>query len=327
MPLAVADFFEELRRQSTQAPKHNNPHRHDAVELALREYFSINPYQLVLRSAFKQWFDQFEKVSPRCREDLFYVAVYFFPWCKNYHKLLVIDMLTVVLIELDDIPQLDRQFLTDEIVSAVRNLTHKPDFPATVREFIRRLDEFVSGTEPFIRDGYIDIMGDFVEECHNEVREVGATENRLSWTYQEYVDDRKDVILLRMYMYALWILHDTFTREEFMRMEGLFRDVDEWGILMNDYLSIWKELEDQDTGNWIILTCWQTGATFEEGQAVLYEMLVSKTYEVIGKLKTYDALHNTSIGKHILVFMAGIYLWNKYSQRYRVEYLGDLQTR
>lgn len=148
----------------------------------------------------------------------------------------------------------------------------------------------------------------------------GACDRPVVITLDQYLENRRNVILLRMYTYALWIVEDRFGRKEFDLTFDILRDIDECGVLMNDHLSVWKEIEDEDPGNWIIIRCRKTGEAFRDVYAAQFGQTLDKTYDLINKLHIIDLVHRTDIGKNLLHFVAGIYIWNKYSKRYQVRY-------
>jgi hypothetical protein len=313
--LSSSSFFEELRQLTRHQVKSYDPLLEDPVEVVLTEYFKINPYHLPLRSRFMKWFKQYERTSPRCHEDLVYVPIYFFPTSKNYDKLFLNFVLTVTLIDIDDISQADKTFMTDFAVNCLKTLNPDPSLPKCILEFIKTMIEFLSGVDDYVKDRYLLIMVEFFEGC-----QVEHSIDRWSLSLETYIENRRDVILLRMYIYAIWIVEDRFGMKEFDMTFDILRDVDEWGVLMNDHLSVWKEIEDEDPGNWIIVKCRQTGEAFADVYAEQFKQTLDKTYAVINKLNMVDLVHYTDIGKNILNFVAGIYIWNKYSKRYQVRY-------
>lgn len=311
--LSTSLFFEQLRQLTRHEVKSFDPLSEDHVEVVLTEYFRINPYHMPLRSRFLKWFKQYEKTSPRCHEDLAYVPIYFFPTSRNYDKLFLNFVLTVTLIDIDDTSQGDRTFMTDFAINCLETLNPDPSLPVSVLEFIKTMIRFLSGVDDYVKDRYLEIMVDFFKGC-----QVEHAIDRWSLPYDQYLENRRNVILLRMYTYALWIVEDRFGRNEFDLTFDILRDIDEWGVLMNDHLSVWKEIEDEDPGNWIIIRCRKTGEAFRDVYAVQFEQTLDKTYDLINKLHTIDLVHRTDIGKNLLHFVAGIYIWNKYSKRYQV---------
>ncbi|MEZ2440483.1 terpene synthase family protein [Chitinophaga sp. RCC_12] len=224
-------------------------------------------------------------------------------------------MLTVTLIDIDDTSQDDRTFMTDFAINCLETLNPDPSLPVSVLEFIKTMIRFLSGVDDYVKDRYLEIMVDFFKGC-----QVEHAIDRWSLPYDQYLENRRDVILLRMYTYALWIVEDRFGRKEFDLTFNILRDIDEWGVLMNDHLSVWKEIEDEDPGNWIIIRCRRTGEAFKEVYTAQFGQTLDKTYDLINKLHTIDLVHRTDIGKNLLHFVAGIYIWNKYSKRYQVRY-------
>ncbi|WP_436489027.1 hypothetical protein [Chitinophaga sp. ARDCPP14] len=313
--LSTSLFFEQLRQLTRHEVKSFDPLSEDHVEVVLTEYFRINPYHMPLRCRFLKWFKQYEKTSPRCHEDLAYVPIYFFPTSRNYDKLFLNFVLTVTLIDIDDTSQGDRTFMTDFAINCLETLNPDPSLPVSVLEFIKTMIRFLSGVDDYVKDRYLEIMVDFFKGC-----QVEHAIDRWSLPYDQYLENRRNVILLRMYTYALWIVEDRFGRKEFDLTFDILRDIDEWGVLMNDHLSVWKEIEDEDPGNWIIIRCRKTGEAFRDVYAVQFEQTLDKTYDLINKLHTIDLVHRTDIGKNLLHFVAGIYIWNKYSKRYQVRY-------
>lgn len=313
--LSSSFFFEQLRAQTRHEVKSYDPLFEDHVEVVLAEYFKINPYHLPLRSRFMKWFKQYEKTSLRCHEDLVYVPIYFFPTSRNYDKLFLNFVLTVTLIDIDDSSQADKTFMTDFAVNCLKTLNPDPALPISILEFIKAMIGFLSGVDDYVKDHYLLIMVEFFEGCQTE-----HAVDRWSLSFDEYLENRRDVILLRMYTYAIWIVEDRFGREEFDMTFDMLRHVDEWGVLMNDHLSVWKEIEDEDPGNWILVKCRQTGEAFSDVYAEQFKQTLDKTYVLINKLHMVDLVHHTDIGKNILNFVAGIYIWNKYSKRYQVRY-------
>ncbi|WP_306622294.1 terpene synthase family protein [Chryseobacterium ginsenosidimutans] len=174
---------------------------------------------------------------------------------------------------------------------------------------------FLFGVDGYLRDHYLSIMVEFFEGCQTE-----HTVDRWSLSLDEYLENRRNVILLRMYTFGIWIVEDRFKRREFDLTFDLMRDIDEWGVLMNDHLSVWKEIEDEDPGNWILVKCQQTGEAFKDVYAEQFRQTLERTYDIINKLHMIDLTHHTDIGKNTLNFVAGLYIWNKYSKRYQVRY-------
>ncbi|KFE96943.1 terpene synthase family protein [Chryseobacterium luteum] len=314
-PFSSSSFFEQLRKITRNEVKSYDPSFEDPVEIVLAEHFKINPYHLPLRSRFIKWFKQYEKTSPRCHEDLLYVPIYFFPTTKNYDKLFFNFILTVTLADIDDLSHSDKTFMTDFAVNCLKTLNPDPTLPTSILEFIKAMNGFLSGADDYLRDHYLSIMVEFFEGCRTE-----NIIDRWSLSCDEYLENRRDVILSRMYTYAIWILEDRFGRKEFDLTFDLMSDIDEWGVLMNDHLSVWKEIEDEDPGNWILIKCRQTGEAFNDIYTEQFKQMLDKTYDLMNKLQMIDLVHHTDIGKNILSFVAGIYIWNKYSKRYQVRY-------
>jgi hypothetical protein len=313
--LSNSSFFEQLRQQTRHEVKSYDPSFEDPVELLLIEYFRINPYHLPLKSRFMKWFKQYERVSPRCHEDLAYAPIYFFPTSKNYDKLFLNFILTVTLIDVDDASQADRTFMTDFAINCVKTLNPDPSLPICILEFIKAMIGFLSGVDDDVKDHYLLIMIQFFEGC-----QIEHAIDRWSLSFEEYHENRRDMILLKMYTYAIWIVEDRFGRKEFDLTFDILRDIDDWGVLMNDHLSVWKEIEDEDPGNWIIVKCRQTGDAFSDVYAEQFKQTLDKTYFLKNKLHMVDLVHHTDIGKNLLNCVAGIYIFNKYSKRYQVRY-------
>ncbi|MEA9414263.1 terpene synthase family protein [Flavobacterium sp. PL02] len=297
-------FFEQLRKITRNEIKSYDPSFEDPVEVILTEYFKINPYHLPLRSRFMKWFKQYEKTSPRCHEDLVYVPIYFFPTSKNYDKLFLNFVLTVTLIDIDDSSQGDKNFMTDFAIKCLKTLNPDPTLPTSILEFIKAMIGFLSGVDDYLKKYYLLIMVEFFEGCQTEHKV-----DRWSQSFDEYLENRRDVILLRMYTYAIWIIEDRFDRKEFDLVFDIMRDVDEWGVMMNDHLSVWKEIEEEDPGNWILIKCKQTGETFNDVYTEQFKQTLDKTYVLMNKLQMVDLANNTDIGKNILHFVAGIYIY------------------
>lgn len=304
-------FFEQLRELTRNEPRSNNPRLEDPVELVLMEYYRINPYHLPLKNRFMKWFKQFERSSRRCHEDLMYIPIYFFPLSKNYDKLHLNFILTAIVVDIDDLTQADKTYMTDFAVNCLKELNPDPTLPPIIREFIQTMIEFCSGVDDYVKDHYLMLMVDFFKGCMEE-----HNIDRWSFSAEEYIESRINVILMRMYAYAIWIVEDKFGRKEFDLIFNIIRDMDVWGIFMNDHLSVWKEIEDKDSGNWIIIKCWQTGAQFSVVYAEQFKQTLDQTYLVINKLNLIDLTHHTDIGKYVLHFIAGLYIWSKYSKRY-----------
>jgi hypothetical protein len=307
-------FFEQLREQSRNEIKSYDPLFEDHIELILLEYFRINPYHMPLRSRFLKWFKQYEKTSPRCSEDLIYAPIYFFPTSKNHDKLFFNYVLTVTLTDIDDLSQANKTFMTDFAINCLRTLSPDPGLPISILELIKAMIGFLAGVDDYVKERYLLIIVNFFKGCQND--------HLIDWqplSYDQYMENRRSVILMRLYSYGMWIVEDKFTIKEFEMLSDVFRDMDEWGVLMNDHLSVWKEIEDEDSGNWIIIKCWQTGDAFSNVYADHFKQTLDNTYTLINKLKTFDLIHHTNIGKNLLHYTSGMYIWNRYSKRYQVK--------
>jgi hypothetical protein len=127
--------------------------------------------------------------------------------------------------------------MTDFAINCLRSLNPNPDLPISILELIKAMIGFLAGVNDYVKERYLLIIVNFFKGCQND-----HLIDRRSLSYDQYMENRRSVILMRLYSYAMWIVEDKFKIKEFEMLSDVFHDMDEWGVLMNDHLSVWKEI-------------------------------------------------------------------------------------